>query len=186
MIALLEVDADRAIELLFRRYYAYTVKHVLRIIPDAGVAEDLGQEVFFELWKKREQIQIKSAVKAYLRRSATNKALNYLRDNKVVFTDEERAPIQISKDISAQQDMEVAELEEFIQTVIDNLPDRCRIAFNLSRFENKSYQEIADLMGISIKTVENQIGKALKILRAAVSPFVSKGLLWGLILSFSF
>lgn len=185
-MAMLLVDADQAIELLFRRYYAYTVKNVLRIIPDTGVAEDLGQEVFFELWKKRERIQIKTAVKAYLRRSATNKALNYLRDNKVVFTEEEKAPQQISKHISAQQNLEAAELEEIIQMAIDNLPDRCRVAFNLSRFEHKSYQEIADLMGVSIKTVENQIGKALKILRATISPFVSKGLVWWVILSFGF
>ena len=148
---------------------------MLRIIPDSGIAEDLGQEVFFELWKKRERLQIKTAVKAYLRRSATNKALNYLRDNKIVFTEEERAPQQLSKQVSAQQHIEKEELEQLIQVAIDQLPDRCRVAFNLSRFEHKSYQEIADLMGISIKTVENQIGKALKILREVVAPFVTKG-----------
>lgn len=147
---------------------------MLRIIPDAGVAEDLGQEVFFELWKKRERLQIKTAVKAYLRRSATNKALNYIRDNKIVFADEERAPQQTSKQVSAQQHIEKEELEQIIQSAIDNLPDRCRVAFNLSRFEYKSYQEIADVMGVSIKTVENQIGKALKILRKVVAPFVTK------------
>jgi len=182
-MALLQVDADRAIDILFRMYYAYVVKNVLRIIPDAGIAEDLGQEVFFELWKKRERIKINTAVKAYLRRSATNKALNYLRDNKIIFADEERVPTQ-GNQISVQQQLETDELEELIHRTIDQLPDRCRTAFNLSRFENKSYQEIADLMGISIKTVENQIGKALKVLRRVVLAATKHGTMWWLIAAY--
>ncbi|MEL7020413.1 MAG: RNA polymerase sigma-70 factor [Bacteroidota bacterium] len=171
LMALLHTDADRAIEILFRRYYTYTVQHVLRIVPDAGVAEDLGQEVFFELWRKRSTLQIRTAVKAYLRRAATNKALNYLRDNKIVFAEQDSVPTPMHTPTHAQQYIEKQELEAFIQTTIDNLPPRCRVAFTLSRFEYKSHREIADLMGISTKTVEHQIGKALKILRAAVAAF---------------
>lgn len=174
---LLFSDGERAIDLIFRQHYTYITKVILRVIPDKGVAEDIAQEVFYELWRKRDKIKITTSLKAYLRRAAVNRSLNYIRDRKIVFADEAQAPHQESKITSINEQLEAEELEVIIHQAIENLPERCRVIFNLSRFENKSYQEIADALQISPKTVENQIGKALKLLRAAINPFVSRGLI---------
>ena len=165
LLQLLQTDSDRAIDLLFRTHYADLCRAVYRIIPDTNLVEDLAQEVFYELWKKRDKIVINTSIMAYLRRAARNKALNFIRDKKIKFEEEEKIPDLTSSEINSIQQLEVAELQEKIDQAIDQLPERCRLVFTLSRFEEMTYQQIADELSISIKTVENQISKALKLLR---------------------
>ncbi len=182
ILVILANDEDRAVELFFRKYYGYLCNVVYRILPDAALSEDLAQDVFFEFWKKRESLKIQTSARAYLKRAAINKSLNYIRDRKMRFSDEEELPKQASLDQNSQQNLEVSELKDQIQQSIDLLPERCRLIFMLSRFEEMSYQQIADELDISIKTVENQISKALKFLRKNLAPFVGKGpLLWFLV-----
>ncbi len=166
LLDLLKENKEEAIDLLFRRHYSYVCKSAYRIIPDGNLVEDLAQDVFFELWKKRDRLNINTSVKAYLKRAVINKALNYIRDKKMKFDDHEKFPETASKRASAQEMMEESEMEKVIHAAIDRLPERCRIVFCLSRFEEMSYQEIANKLEISIKTVENQISKALKYLRS--------------------
>ena len=168
-------DEDLAVELFFKKYYHYLCNVIFRVLPDATIAEDLAQDVFFEFWKKREQVSITTSAKAYLKRAAINKTLNYIRDQKIRFTDEEELPALPTDSLSSQQKLENSELETLIREAIDRLPERCRLVFMLSRFEELSYQEIAEQLNISVKTVENQISKALKFLRQALSPIVGKG-----------
>lgn len=170
----MQTDDEKAIELLFRQYYQYVCKSVVRIISEENVAEDLAQEIFFEIWKRRQEIQITS-VKAYLRRAATNKALNYVRDKKIHFDEEDEIDKLETPTIGVQKLLETAELQELIDQSIDTLPERCRLVFVLSRFEELSYQEIADKLDISIKTVENQISKALKLLREKLGDYLNTG-----------
>lgn len=168
LIALLRQGSEEAVELIFRRYYAYLCRAVYKIVPDAGFTEDLVQEVFYELWRKRDAILITVSLKAYLRRAAVNKALNHIRDQHIRFAEEEQAPPQHSKEAGALQQLAAEELQAGIDQAIDALPGRCRIAFVLSRFEDMSYREIAELMGTSTKTVEHQIAKALRLIREAL------------------
>lgn len=165
LIALLKEDEDRAIEHLFRQHYAYLCKAAYKILPDANLVEDMVQEVFMELWRKRNQVNIKTSIKAYLRRAAVNKTLNYIRDQKIILEDNEKLPTLKSKTPSINQKIEAAELQVLIDKAIDGLPEKCRLIFVLSRFEDMSYKEIAQQLDISVKTVENQISKALKHLR---------------------
>ncbi|MFK7809406.1 MAG: RNA polymerase sigma-70 factor [Saprospiraceae bacterium] len=168
LIALLQTDSDLAIDWIFRRYYPMCHKAAVRILKDEFIAEDITQDVFMELWRKREQRQINIALKAYLRRSVMNRCLNYIRDKKMAFEDEEKLPEWPSNSTDALSELEAGELKESLQKAIDGLPERCRIVFTLSRFEDLKYQEIADKLNISIKTVENQISKALRVIREAV------------------
>lgn len=161
---------DKGIELVFRQYYAYICKAVYKIIPDTNLVEDLAQDVFYELWRKRGQLRVASSLKGYLRRAAVNKALNYVRDQRIKLTEEEQAPVQKSTVASAPEQMAADHLQSRIDKAIDALPERCRIAFVLSRFEDMSYREIAEQLDISPKTVEHQIAKALKILREKLQP----------------
>ena len=172
LLELLEKDDELAISLIFRAYYSYLCKAAYKIIPDSNLAEDLSQEVFFELWRKKGQLQVNTSLKAYLRRAVVNRALNYIRDQKIKFADENPYPLP-SREANAGQQMEADELQQRIDEAIDRLPARCRIVFVLSRFEDMTYQQIGDALDISVKTVENQISKALRILREALGPFLS-------------
>lgn len=145
----------------------------MRILPDSGLAEDLVQEVFLELWRKRSGIQIQISFRAYLRRAAVNKTLNYLRDQRLPISDEEFMPFQLASSTpQADETLETSELKEEIDRAISALPERCRQVFVLSRFEELSAKEIADLLDISPKTVENQMTKALKSLREWLGPLL--------------
>ena len=139
------------------------------MVGDSGTAEDIAQEVFVEVWKRKDAIEINASLKGYLRRTAVNKTLNHLRKKKLELDDGGDELGAVSYDgASSQQKLEAQDLKEIIHKTIDSLPERCRIIFGLSRFEELSYREISEKLDISIKTVENQMSKALKIIRASV------------------
>ncbi len=177
LIALLASEEESTIDLIFRKHYTFLCRSVYRIISDTQITEDLVQDVFYELWKKRAQIKITTSLRAYLKRAALNKALNYIRDQKIDFRNAPEKEGLMSKEASVVQELAAANLQQQIDQAIDSLPERCRLVFVLSRFEEMSYQQIADHLNISIKTVENQISKALKSLRVALAEHLPVGLL---------
>lgn len=138
------------------------------------IARELVQETFTMLWEKRESIDLSRSVKSYLMTSLHNRCLNYLRDNKKFDKDllaaEYLQPESLGED--ALQSYMTQELNNRIQEAISLLPDRCRQVFTLSRFENLKYQEIAEQLSISVKTVEVQMSKALQILREKLSDYL--------------
>ena len=157
---------------MFRLYYNETCQHIYRYIPITQAVEDIAQEMFAELWTKRESIDIKTSPGAYLHRMAVSRALNYIRDNKRHMHASDEALVREQSNTASQDELLSAqELDQVIKQTIDDLPLRCRQVFMLSRFEQMKYQEISEAMGISIKTVENQMMKALKTLREAVHAF---------------
>lgn len=169
-------DPDQAIELLFRDYFPYICTVIYKFIPNSQVAEDLAQDIFFDLWKRKNRMEFTGSIKAYLRRSAINKSMNFLRDQKPdAFSEspenEIYTPIQIDPSLADH------ELQQQIDAAIDQLPERCRIIFVLSRFEDLTYKEIGQLLDIAPKTVENQIVKALRLLRQSLGPYLSSILL---------
>lgn len=173
LIEFLHTNETGAIEKIFKQYYSYICSAVYKIIPDSNLTEDLAQDVFYELWRKRERIEITSSLKAYLKRAAINKALNYIRSKKIRFDSDDDETVQNISVRSSENNVEAFELQEIINDAIDQLPEKCRIVFMMSRHEEMSYKEIAGALEISVKTVENQISKALKYLRKAVNPYLS-------------
>ena len=172
-LQLLSANDEKAIEWLFNTHYADLCKRSYKILPDEHIVEDLVQEVFYEVWKKRAKIKINTSIQAYLRRAARNKTLNYIRDQKIDLRSAPPKEDLKSTNIPVIQTLMADDLQIEIDQAIDSLPEKCRLVFVLSRFEELTYQEIADQLGISIKTVENQISKALKSLRSALSPYLS-------------
>ena len=168
LITSLQNGEEQAMDILFRRHYSFICRAVYRVLKDSSLAEDIAQEVFYGLWKKRENLVITSSVQAYLKRAAINKSLNYIRDQKIKFDDEDQIPQLSNNQSTTQQQLEADDLQKAINEAIGNLPEKCRLVFTLSRFEEMRYREIADQLNISIKTVENQISKALKILRSTL------------------
>jgi len=165
---LLEVftqDGSKGIELIFKQYYEVMCRTAIRITKERSLAEDIVQEVFYELYKKREALKIQSLV-GYLKRAVYNRSINKVKGRKDHVDADEMAYELTDNMNNSQDDMEYGELETFINSVIDSLPEKCRLVFVLNRFEQLSYKEVAAKLDISVKTVENQMSKALKKLRA--------------------
>lgn len=166
IVTLLKSDGKAAVEVLFREEYEGLCRTAYRYLSDKVIAEDIVQEVFFELWKRRDSLEINISLPAYLRRSVVNKSLNYIRDNRRTVAVAE--PGQYLSQSSAAPAVSAAELQAVLRKGIDELPDKCREAFLLSRHEELSYKEIAEKLDISVKTVEKHIAKGLAHLRVVL------------------
>ena len=171
LLSIFRDDYERGFELSFKQYYETLCLTAVRITKESSLAEDIVQEVFFELYKKQDVENIGSLI-GYLKRSVYNRALNKIKSTKDwVDTDEMNIEIGDSEE-GSQAKLEYVELEDFMNQAIDSLPEKCRLVFVLNRFEQLSYKEVAARLDISVKTVENQMSKALKILRTAYNKYL--------------
>jgi RNA polymerase sigma-70 factor (ECF subfamily) len=161
-----------ALEELFHTYYQFVCNSMVRLIKDRNLIEDLAQEVFLRFWQKRDRIQVSSSLKAYLNRMAINEALAHLRSRKFYAEEVDDERQSLGTDRSVEESYLHGELADHIREAIDRLPPKCRLVFTLSRYEGLSYKEIAGQLDISVKTVENQMGKALKVLREDLKPYL--------------
>ena len=142
------------------------------MLADPGVAKDCVQEVFVRFWQKRSEIEVKTTIKGYLQRSIVNECLGLLRKKKILTAPEEASLNLPDASHSAQQVLEMESLQQLVQAAIDRLPAQCRLIFRMSRMQELTYQEIAEQLELSPKTIENQIGKALRQLRADLGPWL--------------
>ena len=164
----------REFEELFRNYFTPLMAFSRRILGDEEDAREVVHQVFINLWEKRRELDLSTSLKSYLFTSVNNRSLNVIRDRRK-FSSEEVPERAGEWDVSTQ--LEAMELEEKIRAAIDTLPERCREIFELNRFEGLKYSEIATQLDISVKTVENQMTKALKLLREQLGKYLSI-LLW--------
>lgn len=171
---LLKTDGEKAMELIYNQYYSYLCHATYKILNDSNATEDIVQDVLMEIWKKKEVINITTSLKAYLRRASINKALNYLRSKKLKFENDDSIKETFIGTDDSHQKVEFDELSTVINKTIEGLPEKCRIIFSMSRFEQLSYAEIAKELEISTKTVENQVSKALRILRLSVKEYQTR------------
>lgn len=174
----LKKEDAAAFRTLFDNYYKYLVVTAHNILGDSETARDLAQDVLAELWNKRDQLQIQSSLKSYLRRAVVNKTLNYIKSRRLDFNEPERSPNPPSEPAQADQLLEKEDLQALINQTIEQLPEKCRLVFTLCRLEGLSHKEIAKKLNISTKTIENQMTKSLKALRQALQAYQDKALLW--------
>lgn len=168
ILYLIRTKPEEALQNMYKNYYSMLCNQVFQIIKDRSTAEDIVQDVFYEIWKKKETLNINQSLGAYLKRACRNRTLNYIRDNSVKWEDETSLMEVQDSGINSEEILTTEELNTSIQTMIAQLPEKCGVIFSLSRFEDMSYNEIANSLDISIKTVENQISKALRILREKI------------------
>ena len=161
--SLFKKNPEEGFKLTFDTCYEKLVKKVIFIINDQTVAEDIVQEVLLDFWNRKVWNAIEISIEAYLNRAVSYKCIDYLRKNKratkVVLPNE----INDACDLLGEVDRPV--LQERINQVINSLPPKCRTIFLLSKYEELPNKAIAAQLNISVKTVENQMTIALKLLR---------------------
>lgn len=165
------LNNPKVFESLFKEWFQSLSNYAYKLLLDKGSAEDAVQQVFSKLWEKRTQIAIDSSIKSYLYRATYNTCMNEIGRNKKLFSLDEKQE-KISS-FNADADARSHDLERKIKEGLNSLPEKCRAIFVLSRYENLKYKEIAAMLDISIKTVENQMGKALKMMRVHLKEFIS-------------
>ncbi|PHI21719.1 RNA polymerase sigma-70 factor [Lewinellaceae bacterium SD302] len=180
LMQLLRSGDSSGLDGLFRRYYDSLCRLSLRIIKDADSAEDVVQEFFLSVWKKRNVLPEIDLVAPYLKRSVRNRSLNFLRDQKRIPTGEEsELPVLATTKEWASEKIELEELRERVDLAINSLPERCRLIFVLHKFGGMKQKEIAVALNISVKTVENQMGRAYQHLRSLLSAILLFGVIGG-------
>lgn len=172
---LVKVQNEQVFEQLFKTYFKSLHAYAFTILNSEAVAEEMVQQVFYKLWEKKEQLDVHTSVKAYLYRSVHNESLNYLKHHSIKSKHQTYAmqQQQNNHEHSAGEKLAGRELEQQIRQALNDLPEQCRTIFQLSRYEELKYREIADQLGLSIKTVEAQMGKALRILRLKLTDFLA-------------
>jgi RNA polymerase sigma-70 factor (ECF subfamily) len=139
------------------------------IVRSRAVAEEIVQDVLLELWRRRESLARDTSPQAYLFQSTRNRALNQVRHERVERRGEPNVIGQTEIEASAPANLMEEEIDIALRSAVADLPERCREVFELSRTHGLKYSEIATVLGISVKTVEAQMGKALRSLRVKLA-----------------
>lgn len=163
---------EESFEKLFKTYFSSLTLFAMKYVPDLDAAKDIVHGVFLNLWERRNQTKADASLKSYLFTSVYNRSLNYVRDHKKF-----RQGLLSDVDLESSEDdvtagIEAGELESRITLALDLLPEKCRQVFTLNRFEGLKYKEIAAKLNISLKTVEAQMSKALRVLRTELVDYL--------------
>ena len=173
LITTLRAGDIAAFEMLFSTYYQSLCNYAYTFVRDREEAEEVVQSAFTNVWEKRDSLSIHTGVKPYLYAMVRNACLNQLKHEKIK---QQHAAMEIAvgerASESVSRTVEASELETRILEAMSKLPEQCRLVFKLSRFEDLKYAEIADQLNISIKTVENQMGKALRVMREQLKDYL--------------
>lgn len=169
----MSIETKAGFEALFRLHYFSLCRYAFSLLNDADEAEEVVQEAMFRIWENRHKIEISTSWQAYLFRAIRNQSLNHIRRKKIhlnyVDASEHRHE-ELSDDTSDM--VSVNELQRRIREAVASLPPERQRIFIMSRYEGLKYREIADELGISVKTVENQLGRALASLRTELAEFL--------------
>ena len=174
LLSKLRKGDEDAFNCIFYTYYKGLVLLANKFLMDRDKAKETVQGIFVKLWSDREQIKINTSLKTYLQKSVQNKCLDILKHKKIVLDYAGKTEWQHNVQTGNSEDLILyTELKEKLEFSINNLPENCREIFKLSRYEGLKYAEIAQKLNISVKTVEFQIGKALKRLRDDLKHFLT-------------
>lgn len=168
--AALQAGDERAFTWLFNRYYQDLFTYACRIMREEEIAADMVQDTFCKLFAQRESLEVHTSMQAYLYKAVYNHCVNEIKRRRmeVSYMDQELADFyfkEILQTPEAEMVLRNEEIRRAVQEAINGLPERCREIFVLSKMQELSNKEIAEQLGISVKTVENQMTKALSYLR---------------------
>ena len=158
---------EHAFELLYRRYFVRLCAFANKFLWDSRNSEEVVQDVFLKLWEKRAALGDGGSAKSFLFQAVHNKCLNVLEHQKVVdhYAELIRSVYSNPSEFDASESLMAKELNDRIQKIVNDLPSECTKIFLMSRVDGKKHKEIAEELHLSIKTIENQMNRALKKLR---------------------
>lgn len=161
-------------ESLFKENYKALCNTAHQILRDEIAAEDMVQDVFIKLWENGNKLEIRSHTQAYLHKMVVNFCLNHISKKKVIRFNslESDTRIESVENRNIETEIDFTKLESLISSGLSSLPSKCRTIFVLCRFENMKYREVAEMLGISIKTVETQMGIAINRLDKHLKPLL--------------
>lgn len=160
---------SQAFEWLFRRYAESLYTCAFGYVGSRDAAEEIVQQLFSTLWERRQMWQVSGTVATYLFRAVRNASLNALRDQRRSLTFRARLGVAVNdapRPPDIEQEIEAAELATAVARVVARLPERCREVFRLNRYHQLTYAQVAQVLDVSVKTVEIHMARALKELRA--------------------
>jgi len=175
LLARLRAGETSAFDAIFRANYPILVRVAEAMLRERAMAEEIAQDVMLELWRRRDSLDVTDSVRGYLLQATRNRTLNALRHRAIERKSEPHVIDGIGHLPPTDAAAREGEIEVALQSAIADLPDRCRQIFELSRVEGLKYAEIAIRLGISVKTVEVQMGKALRILRERLKAWLPAG-----------
>jgi RNA polymerase sigma-70 factor (ECF subfamily) len=157
---------------LFDRYFSDLCNFLMLYLHDKSVSEEIALEVFVKIWEKRETLDVRSSLKAYLFASAKNRAISFYRHEKrQLFSQLDIENDQLAIDLNSQFYLENQELKQIIEEAVNRLPEKSQQIYRMAWEENISHKEIAEKLGITAKTVENHVGIALRKLKSSLAPY---------------
>lgn len=165
LIPLLLSGDERTFESVYKHFLKPLHVYAITMLKDEEAAKGTVQNIFLKLWERRSTLNLSGSLQAYLYGAVYHECLNHIRHQKVKLNHQDHLVYTMKNTEEHGNGMELTDLKEKLQQALNSLPEKCRAVFQLSRFEELKYREIADQLGISVKTVEAQMGKALKILR---------------------
>jgi RNA polymerase sigma-70 factor (ECF subfamily) len=170
---------ELAFEKIFNANYNRITGFCNQFVYDTDKAKSIAQEVFLNLWLNRQKVESINGIRAFLYTYAKSSCLNYIRHRKIVRKYEDSHLQEREDDLNREilesfdfNSLEFTELESLIQKAINDLPEKCRQVFVMSRFEGKMNKEISEELNISIKAVEANMTRALKTLRADLAEYL--------------
>jgi RNA polymerase sigma-70 factor (ECF subfamily) len=163
----------KAFELLFKKYCQSLIYFSRRYVFDKQIAENIVQDVFAGIWQKRQHLDPSQSIKAYLFAAVKNESFKHLRHLDVEAKSYDRVVKLVNIERTPEEILDEKELKNRLNSAINELPEKCREIFFMSRFDGLKYTEIAEALGISVKTVETQMGRAFKKLREYLEPIIT-------------
>ena len=164
---------ESAFDIVFRAHYPHLVRLAESIIRDRAAGEEIAQEVMAELWRRKETLQLEQTCRADLLRATRNRALNHVRHERIVQREQTLAASEARTSPPPDHETLGGELERAIARALAALPENCREVFEMSRSQGLRYSEIAQVLDISVKTVEKRMGQALAELRKSLAPWLT-------------
>jgi len=156
---------EKALKELFDKYYSNLCYFSFQFLKSRELAQEAAADIFLNIWLKRKSILINGSIKTYLYASVRNQSINYLKKNSPEFVNtEEGQGSAVTFYLSASPEVEQKELEIYIEKTLQKLPEKRQLIFRMSRIDGLSYAEIAEILKISINTVQNQMVKAVKFM----------------------
>lgn len=165
----------KTFEHVFRQYYSPLCLYSFSITGRKDISEEIIQELFYVIWKERENIQVLRSIKNYLYGAVRNQSLHYIEHQHVQQRHREKVMNEkkSQEEITPQDQLEYTELEDLINNTLNKFPERRMKIFQMHRIEGKKYKEIAEYFCVSVKTIEAEMTKAYQVLRVEIEKYTN-------------